>query len=244
MKKLTRKNPEDIYDLWKDLSSKDSAKARKAALALRLQFAGKSKFSDFWPIIREENSLTVDEIKAKIDLIIKKTSSARANPVRKVVKRLSNPRVRLYELAVEFDKSHDEIVKIAKKLKIPVLGVMSAVDDTDAYLIEEYIRKNSPKKQNPRIIVKSDKKLRRRNSMNDQIWDGRNDPAVISWRTKHVAATNIFADWRRHSLFNGKKSFKDFVLSHEDVGKLGELPTSENEIMNVMLKMARGSGGY
>lgn len=169
MKKLTRKNPNDIYSLWLDLSSKDKSKARKAALALRQQFAGKSKFSDFWPIIREENSLTVDEIKAKIDSVIKKTSSARANPV---------------------------------------------------------------------------KKPRRRNSMNDQIWDGRNDPTVISWRTKHVAATNIFADWRRHSMFNGKKSFKDFVLSHEDVGKLGELPASENEIMNAMLKMARGPGGY
>lgn len=90
MKKLTRKNPNDIYSLWLDLSSKDKSKARKAALALRQQFAGKSKFSDFWPIIREERDLTVDEIKAKIESVIKKTSGARVNPVRKIIRNPDN----------------------------------------------------------------------------------------------------------------------------------------------------------
>lgn len=240
-KKIRKKNPEDTYALWTELSSRDKLKARKAALALHQQFAGKSTFSDFWPIISTERDLTVNEIKAKIESVIKKTSGARVNPVRK----LSNPRIRLYEIASKFGKSHNEIVKIAEKLEIPVLSAMSGVDDADAYLIEEYLLKKSPKKRNPETSsVKSGKKPRRKNSISDQIWDGRNDPDVISWRTKHVTATNIFADWRRYSMFNGKKSFKDFVLSHKDVNKLGELPDSEDGIMNLMLKMARGSGGY
>lgn len=149
MKKLTRKNPNDIYSLWKELHSKDSSKARKAALALKSQLSSKKSLSDFWPIIREKRDLTVDEIKAKIESVIKKTSGARANPVRK----LSNPRIRLYEIASKFGKSHDEIVKIAEKLEIPVLSAMSGVDDADAYLIEEYLLKNSPKKRNPQTSL-------------------------------------------------------------------------------------------
>jgi hypothetical protein len=79
-------NPDDTYSSWKDLSSRDSTKARKAALALKQHFAGKSKLSDFWSIIREETNLTVSEIKAKIESVIKKTSGARVNPIRKVVR--------------------------------------------------------------------------------------------------------------------------------------------------------------
>ena len=245
MKKLTRKNPNDIYSLWLDLSSKDKSKARKAALALKSQLSSKKSLSDFWPIIREERDLTVSEIKAKIESVIKKTSGARVNPVRKATKKSSNPtenRIRLYEIARKFNKSHDEIIKIAKSLGIYVFSATTAVDDADAWLIEESLTKTS-KKRNPQTIsIKSGKKPKRKNSISDQIWEGRNDPNVISWRTKHVTATNIFADWRRYSMFNGKKSFKDFVLSHEDVNKLGELPDSEDGIMNSMLKMAKSSG--
>lgn len=156
MKKLTRKNPNDIYSLWLDLSSKDKSKARKAALALKSQLSSKKSLSDFWPIIREERDLTVDEIKAKIESVIKKTSGARVNPIRKVVNRLSNPaddRTRLYEIARKFNKSHDEIIKIAKSLGIYVFSAATAVDDADAWLIEEYIRKNSPKKRNPQTSL-------------------------------------------------------------------------------------------
>lgn len=97
MKKLTRKNPTDIYSLWLDLSSKDKSKARKAALALRQQFAGKSTFSDFWPIISNERDLTVNEIKARIESVIKKTSGARVNPIKKLIKR-RNPVPNLVKL--------------------------------------------------------------------------------------------------------------------------------------------------
>ena len=89
MKKLTRKNPNDIYLLWLDLSSKDKSKARKAALALKSQLSSKKSLSDFWPIIREERDLTVDEIKAKIESVIKKTSGARVNPVKKLIRKNS-----------------------------------------------------------------------------------------------------------------------------------------------------------
>jgi uncharacterized protein YfkK (UPF0435 family) len=84
--KRKKSNPDNIYSLWKDLSSRDSTKARKAALALKQHFAGKSKLSDFWSIIREESNLTVSEIKAKIESVIKKTSGARVNPIRKTIR--------------------------------------------------------------------------------------------------------------------------------------------------------------
>ena len=88
MKKLTRKNPNDIYSSWLDLSSKDKSKARKAALALKSQLSSKKSSSDFWPIIREERDLTVDEIKAKIESVIKKTSGVRVNPENEIERKL------------------------------------------------------------------------------------------------------------------------------------------------------------
>jgi len=77
---LKRKNPENIYGLWRDLSSKDKAKARKAALALRLHFSKDTTMGAFWPIIREENDLTKKEIIDRVESVISKTSGARANP--------------------------------------------------------------------------------------------------------------------------------------------------------------------
>lgn len=105
--KRKKSNPDDTYSLWKNSFSRDSAKARKAALALKLHFAGKSKLSDFWPIIREERDLTVDEIKAKIESVIKKTSGARANPVRKLLRK--NPQTLLGFFPFETTYSPDQI---------------------------------------------------------------------------------------------------------------------------------------
>lgn len=119
-------NPNDIYSLWLDLSSKDKSKARKAALALKQHFAGKSKLSDFWSIIREESSLTVSEIKAKIDSVIKKTNSGvRVNPIRKAIR--INPQTIYgffpFETNLSFSEIEelileaDEINKLEKKKK-------------------------------------------------------------------------------------------------------------------------------
>ena len=83
--------------------------------------------------------------------------------------------------------------------------------------------------------------------INDQIWNGQNDPEVIAWRIKHVASSNILADWR-HYLFCCKlcgannKSFKEFVLTHKDVKELGELPNSEEEISTLIMKFSRTLG--
>ena len=107
MKKLTRKNPNDIYSSWVDLLSKDKSKARKAALALKSQLSSKKSLSDFWPIIREERDLTVDEIKAKIESVIKKTSGLRVNPVRKVIRK--NPQTSLGFFPFETNYSPDQI---------------------------------------------------------------------------------------------------------------------------------------
>jgi hypothetical protein len=132
MKKLTRKNPDQTYELWKELSSKDKSKARKAALALRQQFAGKSKFSDFWPIIREENSLTVDEIKAKIDLIIKKTGSARANPVRKATKK-RNP-----GFNKDLERLVNNIAVISRPDQKKKIGILEQADGSFMSPVLEY----------------------------------------------------------------------------------------------------------
>lgn len=80
--------------------------------------------------------------------------------------------------------------------------------------------------------------------MNDAIWNGRNDPAVIAWRKKRVVANNIFADWRDHNFYSKLcgskvKEFKDYVLSHEDAKDLGDLPESEEAIYQLMAKLTR-----
>lgn len=80
--------------------------------------------------------------------------------------------------------------------------------------------------------------------MSDAIWNGRNDPTVIEWRKKRVAANNIFADWRNHSFYSKlcgtkAKEFKDYVLNHESVKDLGELPESEEAIYQLMASLTR-----
>lgn len=132
MKKLTRKNPNDIYLSWLDLSSKDKSKARKAALALRQQFAGKSKFSDFWPIIREERDLTVSEIKAKIESVIKKTSGAKANPTRKVIRK-RNP-----GFNKDLERLVNNIAVISRPDQKKKIGILEQADGSYMSPVLEY----------------------------------------------------------------------------------------------------------
>jgi hypothetical protein len=132
MKKLTRKNPTDIYSLWKELNSKDSSKARKAALALKPQLAGKTSLSDFWPIIREERDLTVSEIKAKVESVIKKTSGARANPVRKVVKK-RNP-----GFNKDLERLVNNIAVISRPDQRKKVGILEQSDGSYMSPVSEY----------------------------------------------------------------------------------------------------------
>ena len=80
--------------------------------------------------------------------------------------------------------------------------------------------------------------------MNDHIWNGRNDPKVIAWRKKHVAASNIFADWKDHNFYSRilnvkPQSFKEYVNEHKESKDLGELPESEEAIYQMMAELTR-----
>lgn len=170
MKKLTRKNPNDIYSLWLDLSSKDKSKARKAALALKPQLSGKTSLSDFWPIIREERDLTVSEIKAKIESVIKKTSGAKVNPEDNIREKLN--RLRMQEVSIHnppfntlkgqlkyinggmfrvYDLTKSEVVEFSSDQVTKIIGNKITLDSSDWTQSSEKLK--LPARKNPQTSL-------------------------------------------------------------------------------------------
>ncbi len=86
-KKIIRRNPEDVLELYQKTTSKDKKEARKAALKLKYYFSNHSKMIDYWPIIRVYSNLDKDDINFVIGKILRETSGVRQNPIKQVVKK-------------------------------------------------------------------------------------------------------------------------------------------------------------